>query len=108
MTNLDPLWGATITSIELDLSNHRVSLQLKTVEFGLIVRYEATFSGVTEFSFKDDLPDPWNYVEMTQARVETLPNGIKDVEMVLWIETSTLRIACMEYTIQTMPEIDSV
>lgn len=92
MSDLDVLWGGVVKNLDLDLAAHVVTISVQTLTAGVTANYRLTFNGVTLCTFSDEDSDSWDYVELTEIRMATMPNGQTVAEIVLWNEPAGLRV----------------
>lgn len=100
MSELDSLWGGVIKDIDLDLAAHVVAISVETLTAGVTTNYRLTFSGVTLFTFSVEGSDTWDYIELTEIRTATMPNGQTVAEIVLWNEPAGLRVIAEEWSVE--------
>lgn len=94
--NADDLWGATLNDVRLDPVAHVVRLSMTTVDNGDKRDHEVVMTGVSALEFFTAIPEPWEYAEVTELRVEPDGKGQFSLRMMLWTEEASLRVRCRE------------
>jgi len=105
MSATDNLWGGSLTGVIFNPVNHFCYLEILTVLDGQPLRSKITCDGVSEFRFRNAIPDPWSYAEVTEVH-QTLDqlNGQKTLELILWSESATITIVCSGIVVQDVDQ----
>jgi hypothetical protein len=106
MTGVDELWGGTISAVDLNLAEHRLILVVDTLTAGVREVYRLTFTGVTSFSFSDEVSDTWDYVELTEIRTNSTLRGQTITDLVFWNEPAGCQVVADGLSIEAFEEHD--
>lgn len=90
-----PLWGSTLDSIEIDLLRLGAKLELHREDSTSEPRFSAhtlRFESVSDLRFFNEVPEPWNYAEITEIRSTRLTPGQIKVEIMLWSEEAGITV----------------
>jgi len=68
--------------------------------------YRLTFTGVTSFSFSDELSDSWAYVELTEIRTNSTLSGQTVTDLVFWNEPAGCQVVAAGLSIEALKEDD--
>jgi hypothetical protein len=96
---LDQLWAGRILGYSLSLESNRFDLQVQVVEGDTTSRYHVVCNGIQEFTFKDEDPTDWDYVELTSIEVVHERGGLR-LDMELW--SAQLRIRCTAVAVELL------
>jgi hypothetical protein len=97
--NVDDLWGGTLSSFHMDLRSQSAELRIEVLDGDVLSRYRVAVMEVSDLSFRNAIPGPWSYVEVTEARLSPAPDGAR-LELVLWSEDAVLSIDAKVITVQ--------
>ena len=101
MATADDLWGGQLTAIQLDPVLHTCELHVVTVLEGRSDSYVVAAKGVSDFRFRNAIPDPWEYAEVTEAHVDVDGGaGQYVVQFILWSDDAELVIRCSDVDVQ--------
>jgi len=104
MATADDLWGGQLTAIGLDPVQHTCDLHIAIILDGRSHSYLVAAKGVSELRFRNAIPDPWEYAEVTEAHVDVDErSGEYVVRFLLWSEDAGLVIRCLDVDVKEVP-----
>jgi hypothetical protein len=91
------LEGSTLDSERHDQEARTYEVLCHVVESGAIRRFQLRCEGVRQVRHRVQSPrlEPWNYIEITEAYREPLPDGGILVSLDLWSESEWIEIDCL-------------
>lgn len=89
------LWGGVLDSVELDLVRGEAVLAAHIVEEGSTASVSIRCHGLSEVSFTNTVPWPWNYAEITEVYARRVSAGVR-LELTLWVDETTLAVTAEE------------
>jgi hypothetical protein len=88
------LWGGMLTAVSFDPVTHVCDLNVVTTTAGETIHYVIHCEEVAEFHFRNAVPEPWDYAEVTEAELTVdSTTGRATLEMMLWSEDSGLVVS---------------
>ncbi|PSK97312.1 hypothetical protein CLV63_10830 [Murinocardiopsis flavida] len=77
MPGLQALRGAVLDGVWLDAPGHRVIVTLRADRESDQVSHTLVLEGVTDFSFFDDVPEPWAEAQVADIATEHEPGTMR-------------------------------
>ena len=93
MAPLDQLWGATVDQFDVDLMTQTVVLETRITNESGAVMHRLEVRDVSELRFRNSIPGPWDYVEITEAHLARSASGGISIELVLWSEDAGISLS---------------
>jgi len=87
-----PLWGSILDRVEIDLLNLSARLDLHIVSRISTSSHSLHFESVSDFRWFSDIPEQWNYAEITQINSSRLSSDRLQVDVMLWSEDAGITI----------------
>lgn len=93
MRELRELRGGQLVSINFDPVGHKCELCIDVLDMGQLQTFRVSCVRVSDLHFRNIIPEPWTYAEVTEAYESVSPsNGQQVLELMLWSEESDMTI----------------
>jgi len=103
MATTDDLWGGQLVVVAFDPTRHSCDLRVSTTLNGVTSTYAIDCRGVSELRFRNAIPEPWTYAEVTEAHLSVdEASGRQVLELILWSEDAKLVVTCSSIDIAEM------
>lgn len=87
-----PLWASILDRVEIDLLNLRARLDLHIASKTSPSSHSLHFESISDFRWFSEIPEPWNYAEITEIHSTRLSSGQLKVDIMLWDEDAGITI----------------
>ena len=103
MTDLNRLWGSTLTSLTIDIARQKIVVELQLLFGESLTDHIIECSDVSDFRFFSSIPSPWSYAEATEIRASVSDSNQLVLEILLWSEDAGLLIEAKSLTVDGDP-----
>lgn len=103
MASTDDLWGGQLTAIQFDPVGHTCELHITVLRDGRSTAYLISARGVSDFRFRNAIPGPWEYAEVTEAHGDIDTSGQSVLQLLLWSEDAELVLRCCGIEVVRVP-----
>jgi hypothetical protein len=89
-----PLWGSILDSVALDLLQSGVRFELHRIDSTsepACSRHTLKCLSVSDFQFRNAIPSPWNYAEITEIHARKISDKVS-LNIMLWSEESEIAV----------------
>ena len=93
MAHLDQLWGAIIDQFDVDLGSQTVVLVGRVTDGPDAVTHRLELREVSELRFRNSIPGPWDYAEITEVHLARSASGGISIELVLWSNDAGISVS---------------
>lgn len=99
MPTPDILWGGQLKAVGFDPVVHSLTLQVDVFDGSASAIYYLVCSGVSGLRYKNTIPDPWTYAEVTEVHTSQTTAEQWTVEVVMWSEDCELVCTCDAFAV---------
>jgi hypothetical protein len=92
MAGLDQLWGAVLDQFDVDLISQTVVLIGRVTTGSDAVIHRLELRDVSELRFRNSIPGPWDYAEITEAHLARSGTGGISIDLVLWSDDAGISV----------------
>jgi hypothetical protein len=90
--SLDDMWGGILDRISIDLVRQIVVMDVRVPSSMGEETHKLSLKEVSDLRFRNSIPGPWDYVELTEIRALALPGDRILISALLWSEDASIAV----------------
>ena len=98
---LEEIWGGRLTRLDFDPVSHRCTPVVEVLDGGRSMTCRIDCEGVADLRFRNAIPDPWTYAEVTEAHLGVEATGAMVLSLMLWSEDAELVVRARHIRLQS-------
>jgi hypothetical protein len=104
MASTDELWGGQLRTVTFDPTSHDCLLEIETLTNGRLAKYRLEPRHVTDLRFRNAIPEPWTYAEVTEIHSSREADGSWTLRLLLGSEDAELSLRCGDFALREVPQ----
>lgn len=100
------LEGGFIEQYSLDLAAKTFMMRVEVLDASVLTSYQVLFVGVSVFDFRDEPAREWERLELTEIRIEEVPEKSGTEEWAVWVnlwDAAQLTVKCAAIQVDEAP-----